>query len=123
MGSAPFRAQRQAEERLQDRLERLAGESERNAAHNVWIERLAPDASLSFQSGPPDAPLAGLVFAIKDNIDLSGVATTAGCPAYAYKPESSATVVERSRSTLRTSSAPSHHDGTSNTIATMPSSQ
>jgi allophanate hydrolase len=95
MGSVPFRAQRQADESVNDRLERLAVESERNASHNVWIERLTPDASLSFQRGPTDAPLAGLVFAIKDNIDLSGVATTAGCPAYAYKPESSATVVER----------------------------
>src|SRR6202043_1056793 len=34
-------------------------------------------------------------FAIKDNIDLAGVPTTAGCPAYAYTPQKSATVVER----------------------------
>ena len=39
--------------------------------------------------------LAGLTFAIKDNIDLAGVPTTAGCPAFAYQPELSAFVVQR----------------------------
>ncbi|MEE4298883.1 MAG: allophanate hydrolase, partial [Pseudomonadales bacterium] len=34
-------------------------------------------------------------FAIKDNIDLAGVPTTAACPAYAYTPERSATAVQR----------------------------
>ncbi len=40
-------------------------------------------------------PLFGIPFAVKDNIDVAGVATTAGCPAFAYVPERSATVVER----------------------------
>lgn len=40
-------------------------------------------------------PLLGVPFAIKDNIDLAGVATTAGCPAFSYVPEHSATVVAR----------------------------
>ncbi len=40
-------------------------------------------------------PLAGLTFAVKDNIDLAGLPTTAACPAFAYAPETSATVVER----------------------------
>ncbi len=78
-----------------DRLERLAAKSASNADHNVWIERLTPAASQAFRSDEASAPLAGLVFAIKDNIDLAGVPTTAGCPAYAYTPEASATVVQR----------------------------
>ena len=41
------------------------------------------------------APLWGVPFAIKDNIDLVNVPTTAGCPAYAYVPERSAYVVSR----------------------------
>ena len=41
------------------------------------------------------SPLWGIPFAIKDNIDLEGVPTTAGCPDFAYEPERSATVVER----------------------------
>ncbi|MDX2156945.1 MAG: allophanate hydrolase [Hyphomicrobiaceae bacterium] len=44
---------------------------------------------------PARYPLWGLPFAIKDNIDLAGVPTTAACPAYAYVPRQSATVVER----------------------------
>jgi allophanate hydrolase len=40
-------------------------------------------------------PLFGLPFAIKDNIDLAGVPTTAGCPAFAYVPQQSAFAVQR----------------------------
>ncbi|MDT8872544.1 amidase family protein [Komagataeibacter rhaeticus] len=34
-------------------------------------------------------------FAIKDNIDAAGFATTAACPEFAYRPDASATVVAR----------------------------
>ncbi|MDY7106909.1 MAG: allophanate hydrolase [Actinomycetota bacterium] len=40
-------------------------------------------------------PLFGVPFALKDNIDLGGVATTAACPGYARVPARSATAVER----------------------------
>ncbi|MDB5726269.1 MAG: allophanate hydrolase [Novosphingobium sp.] len=40
-------------------------------------------------------PLAGVPFAAKDNIDVAGFETTAACPAFAYRPEISATVVDR----------------------------
>ncbi len=40
-------------------------------------------------------PLAGQRFAVKDNIDVAGMPTTAGCPAYAYLPEKSATAVQK----------------------------
>ena len=40
-------------------------------------------------------PLSGLPFAVKDNIDVAGWVTTAGCPQYAYRPEKTATVVQR----------------------------
>src|SRR5580658_8284960 len=55
----------------------------------VWISMVP--------AGAPEGKgtLAGLTFAIKDNIDLAGVPTTAGCPAFAYQPERSAFVVER----------------------------
>ena len=40
-------------------------------------------------------PLWGVPFAVKDNIDIAGVPTTAACPDFAFKPIRSATVVER----------------------------
>jgi allophanate hydrolase len=40
-------------------------------------------------------PLAGTVVAVKDNVDVAGLPTTAGCPAYSYDPESSAPAVDR----------------------------
>ena len=42
---------------------------------------------------PVAKPLWGIPFAVKDNIDVAGMPTTAGCPAYAYVPEQDATVV------------------------------
>ena len=42
-----------------------------------------------------DLVLDGLTVAVKDNVDVAGVPTTAGCPAYAYVPERSAPVVDR----------------------------
>lgn len=40
-------------------------------------------------------PLYGIPFAVKDMIDVAGMPTTAGCPAFSYTPTKSASVVER----------------------------
>ncbi|NUP50369.1 MAG: allophanate hydrolase [Catenulispora sp.] len=42
-------------------------------------------------------PLAGTVFAVKDNIDVTGLPTTAGCAAFAYSPSADAEAVARLR--------------------------
>ncbi len=68
----------------------------------VWISRADPDA-LRAAARAIDArvaagehlPLAGVPYAAKDNIDVAGMETTAACPAFAYRPERSASVIER----------------------------
>ncbi len=56
---------------------------------------IAGDAAALPPFNPDRYPLWGLPFAIKDNIDLAGSPTTAACPAFAYTPTRSATVVDR----------------------------
>ena len=56
---------------------------------------LAPYLAALEARSPAELPLYGIPFAIKDNIDLAGVPTTAACPAFAYTPQRSASLVER----------------------------
>ncbi len=42
---------------------------------------------------PVSRPLWGVPFAVKDNIDVAGMPTTAACPGFAYLPSGDATVV------------------------------
>ncbi|MCX7364997.1 MAG: allophanate hydrolase [Alphaproteobacteria bacterium] len=68
----------------------------------VWISR-ASDEALRSQAAALDArrgeieelPLYGIPFAVKDNIDVAGLETTAACPGFAYLPDASAEVVRR----------------------------
>ncbi len=68
----------------------------------IWISRVAPDALIEAartvdarMAAGEALPLAGVPFAVKDNIDVQGLDTTAACPAFTYRPKASATVVER----------------------------
>ncbi len=67
--------------------------------YNIWIHRLnmqelEPYLERLEKSKPDTLPLYGIPFAIKDNIDLQGIPTTAACPDYTYIPEQSAFVVQ-----------------------------
>lgn len=63
----------------------------------VWISLVPEEVSLAQAAAVDgkDLPLAGLTVAIKDNIDLLGLPTTAGCPEFAYEPAQDATVVRK----------------------------
>ena len=66
----------------------------------VWLH-LAPRAEALRRAadlqatGPEGLALYGLPYGVKDNIDVAGWPTTAGCEALRYVPERSAAVVER----------------------------
>lgn len=64
-------------------------------AQSAWITRIEPPLSFGDALSSEKGPLSGLSFAVKDNIDVAGVATTAACPAFAYTPDRHATVVQR----------------------------
>jgi len=68
---------------------------------HVWISRRSAEdlraeaKALAAQAVPTRGPLYGIPFAVKDNVDAAGLATTAACPAFTYRPEHSAPVVAR----------------------------
>ncbi|MFD3561204.1 allophanate hydrolase [Streptomyces sp. NPDC058686] len=70
----------------------------------VWIG-LRPQSDLEAEARSLEArlavgeqlPLAGRLLAVKGNIDVAGLPTTAGCPSYAYEPSADAPVVARLR--------------------------
>ncbi|MFJ4142339.1 allophanate hydrolase [Pseudomonas sp. NPDC089734] len=63
--------------------------------HLLSLAELEPYLAALESRRVEELPLYGIPFSIKDNIDLKGVPTTAACPAYAYVPERSATIVEQ----------------------------
>ena len=91
---------RSAESVARDALARIEAYDAVQA--HAWIERHAPEAVVA-RARAVDAriaagetlPLAGVPYAVKDNIDVAGLPTTAACPAFAYTPANSAEVVAR----------------------------
>ncbi|OIJ64502.1 allophanate hydrolase [Streptomyces mangrovisoli] len=88
-------------------LTRLRAAYDRIAAVDrpeIWIG-LRPRAETEAEARAIDArvaagerlPLAGRLLAVKGNIDVAGLPTTAGCPAYAYRPAADAPAVARLR--------------------------
>ncbi|MFD9391318.1 allophanate hydrolase [Streptomyces sp. NPDC060000] len=70
----------------------------------IWID-LRPRADVEAEARTLDErlargerlPLAGRLLAVKGNIDVAGLPTTAGCPAYAYEPAADSPAVARLR--------------------------
>jgi len=68
--------------------------------YNIWIHLLSPDELQPYlnnlkNKNIDDLPLYGIPFAIKDNIDLAGIPTTAACVDFKHIPENSAFVVQQ----------------------------
>jgi allophanate hydrolase len=71
----------------------------RASSQPIWISRVADDDLLEtareLDRTDPALPLYGVPFAVKDNVDVAGMPTTAGCPGFARPAQRSAPVVER----------------------------
>ncbi|WP_405926231.1 allophanate hydrolase [Streptomyces sp. NBC_00035] len=86
------------------RVQRAYARIEATDRPEVWID-LRPQAEVEQEARAIDErvaagehlPLAGKLLAAKGNIDVAGLKTTAGCPAYAYTPEGDAPAVARLR--------------------------
>ena len=65
---------------------------ENGSADAAWIARF--DAPLPGAPGA-NSPLAGLRFAVKDNIDVAGIPTTAACPTFDRQPAEHSAVVQK----------------------------
>lgn len=84
---------------------RLDAALERLSAYDdpaIWTDRFSPDdvraqadaVEMRRRQGAA-LPLYGLTFGVKDNIDIGGHPTAAGCPAFTYVPDVSAPAMQR----------------------------
>jgi allophanate hydrolase len=87
---------RSAKQNPQQKLLACLRQIELEGERPVWISRFG-EAEVSAQLARADsnAPLYGVPFAVKDNIDVAGLPTTAACPEFSYTPAHHATVVQR----------------------------
>jgi allophanate hydrolase len=81
---------------IEEVLKRIAAAGD----DKVWIARVPDDvlraqADALHQRRGERLPLHGIPFAVKDNIDVAGLPTTAACPGFTYDPKESAEVVQR----------------------------
>ena len=83
-------------------VEQLADSWQASIAKHVWIHLASKDELLTAarvleqrKAAGEALPLYGLPFAVKDNIDVAGMPTTAACPGFSHVPAESAFVVQR----------------------------
>jgi len=86
---------------IRDRVEASLDRVDRYADPALWISRFTREQVLAQvdraveRAAGHECPLLGLTFAVKDNIDVLSLPTTAACPEFSYQPNRSATVVQK----------------------------
>lgn len=79
-------------------LEELLERRKEHLEYCIWITPFSKEKIEAYINALPEydeeLPLWGIPFAVKDNIDIKGVHTTAACPSYGYIPQEDATVVK-----------------------------
>lgn len=97
--SAVHDAYTNARETPESLISKLRSQALAQSEFNAWIYLLSEEElqvyfdALKFKT-MRESPLWGIPFAIKDNIDLENIPTSAGCEAYISIPKQSATVVD-----------------------------
>lgn len=81
-------------------LDLIVRRAQEDESMNIWItppslDSVRPYLDRLTNLNPLLTPLWGIPFAVKDNIDVAGMSTTAGCPEFTYQPTEHATVVQR----------------------------
>lgn len=76
-------------------MRRCAGDGLNAFIHRLTGDEIEPYLAQLEAMEPANLPLYGVPFAIKDNIDLAQIPTTAGCPEFAYTPGESAFLVQQ----------------------------
>lgn len=66
---------------------------EQSGRSEVFIHLRPRDQVEADHASATSGPLAGLVLAVKDNVDVAGLPTTAACPGYSFVPDTDAPVV------------------------------
>ena len=92
---AAYAARTPVREVIAEAMRRCASDENHAFIHRLTDAEIEPYVAHLDGVDPASLPLYGVPFAIKDNIDLAHIPTTAGCPEYAYTPTQSAFLVQQ----------------------------
>ncbi len=80
---------------IAEAMRRCASDENHAFIHRLTDAEIEPYVAHLDGVDPASLPLYGVPFALKDNIDLAHIPTTAGCPEYAYTPGESAFLIQQ----------------------------